>query len=87
MPEGRKEDRVQAIPSLPGGKSQLPHLPPITAEKSSHMKQIPALVFKERTKGSWAGIQEGNGKSTRHREETGQRHTAHTGNTVNKTKT
>lgn len=86
LSEENKEDRVQAVLSLLGGKSQMLHLPPIFAEKFSHMKQISSLVFKERTKGSWAGVQEGNGKSTRHSEQTGQRHTAHTRNTVNKAK-
>lgn len=53
----------------------LPDLPPSPAEKVSQRKQIPVLVFEGRTKWSWAGRQEVNGKSTGHRLCKGTLHT------------
>lgn len=60
----KKERRYSPILSLSGVK---PHLPPTCNEKVSQRKQIPVLVFEERTKWNLAGRQQGNGKPAGHR--------------------
>lgn len=74
MSEGKKK-WYGSILSLCSVKAHwLPH-PPSSAENVSQRKQIPVAVFEEKTKWSLAGKQEGNGKSTEHREQAMLRHT------------